>query len=72
MSERQEKKIVAEVLVEQLTKIATALETIKDTGIPESLIIYYVQKKTRLPKRDIEAVFGALRDFKKEITIPVG
>lgn len=62
-----EVKTVAEVMVEQLMKIANALEELRKVGLPESLVIMYVQKKTRLPKRDVVAVFEALKDFKKEI-----
>jgi len=64
-----ETKTVAEVMVEQLMKIANALEELRKTGLPESLVIMYVQKKTRLPKRDVVAVFEALKDFKKEIKV---
>jgi len=38
-------------------------------GLPQDLIILYVQKKTRLAKRDIKAVFEALQDFQKEIKV---
>lgn len=62
-----EVKTVAEVMVEQLMKIANALEELRKVGLPESLVIMYVQKKTRLPKRDVVAVFEALKDFKREI-----
>ena len=60
---------LAEQLVSQTQKIATALEELTRKGLPESLIILYVQKKTRLPQRDVKAVFDALRDFNKQIKV---
>jgi len=62
-------KTVAEVMLEQLTKIAGCLTSLEKMGLPKDLILIYVQKKTRLPKRDIEAVFDALKDFQKQIKV---
>ncbi|MCD6402400.1 hypothetical protein J7L36_00895 [bacterium] len=66
-----ETKTVAEALIEQTMKIANALEELTKMGLPKDLIVLYIQKKTRLPKRDINAILEALQDFKKEVKIPV-
>ena len=57
----------AEVMVGQLTKIADALEELQATPLPRELILLYVQKRTRLPKRDIEAVFNAIQELNKKV-----
>jgi hypothetical protein len=61
---------VAEAMITQMQKISGALDTITKMGLPESLIILYVQKKTHLSQKDIKAVFDALRDFNKQIKLP--
>jgi hypothetical protein len=61
---------MAEVMVEQTTKIANSLDTLQKAGLPKDLIVLYVQKKTRLNRRDIEAVFEALKDFQKQVKLP--
>lgn len=63
-------KSMAEVMVEQVTKIANALNYLEKVGLPKDIIVLYVQKKTRLAKRDVIAVFDALRDFQKQIKVP--
>lgn len=63
-------KNMAEVMVEQVTKIANALNYLEKVGLPKDIIVLYVQKKTRLAKRDVIAVFDALRDFQKQIKVP--
>jgi hypothetical protein len=56
-------------MVSQLSKISNALEQLTKMGLPESLVILYVQKKTHLSQRDVKAVFDALRDFSKIIKV---
>jgi len=63
-------KTVAEVMVEQLTKIASALDYLQKIGLPRDIIILYIQKRTRLPQRDIIAVLDALKEFQKQIRVP--
>jgi len=63
-------KTVAEIMVEQLTKIASALDYLQKVGLPRDIIILYIQKKTRLPQRDIIAVLDALKEFQKQIRVP--
>jgi len=69
--EKCETKTVAEALIEQTMKIANALEELRKLGLPKELIVLYIQKKTRLPKRDIQAVLDALQDFQKQVKIPI-
>jgi len=63
-------KTVAEIMVEQLTKIASALDYLQKVGLPRDIIILYIQKRTRLPQRDIIAVLDALKEFQKQIKVP--
>jgi len=63
-------KTVAEIMVEQLTKIASALDYLQKVGLPRDIIILYIQKRTRLPQRDIIAVLDALKEFQKQIRVP--
>jgi len=63
-------KTVAEIMVEQLTKIASALDYLQKVGLPRDIIILYIQKKTRLSQRDIIAVLDALKEFQKQIRVP--
>lgn len=68
MQEKETKpKTVAETMVEQLDKISAALTELRNKGLPESLILAYVQKKTKLSQRDILLVFDALKDLNKEL-----
>lgn len=53
----------AEIMCTNLTKIADALNELRATPLPRELIFLYVQKRTRLAKRDIEAVFNAIDEL---------
>lgn len=66
-----EEQTYAEVMVGQLTKIADALNELRATPLPRELILLYVQKRTRLAKRDIEAVFNAIKELNKKVTAKV-
>lgn len=58
---------VAENMISQLTRIADSLDNLRKQGLPETLVMAYVQKKTKLSQRDIKLVFDALRDMNKEL-----
>lgn len=60
---------VAQEMVNQMQRISSALDQLTKMGLPESLVILYIQKKTRLSQRDIKAVFDALKDFNKTIKV---
>ena len=60
-------KTVAQIMVEELTKISDSLENLKKIGLPESLIVMYVNRKTRVGVKKIKAVFEAIRDFERQI-----
>lgn len=62
----QIEKTYAEIMVEQLSKIADALEQLRSLPLPQELIMMYVQKRTRLAKRDIEAVFNAIEELNQK------
>jgi hypothetical protein len=66
MSTSEVEKTYAEIMVEQLSKIADAVEQLRALPLPQELIIMYVQKKTRLARRDIEAVFDAIAELSKK------
>jgi hypothetical protein len=59
----------AEVMATELKKISEALQTLNSQPIPRELIILYVQRRTRLAKRDIEAVFNAVDELNKKTAV---
>ena len=67
----QSPKTMGEELLTQVKKISEALELLTSKGLPESLIILWIQKKTHLAQRDIKAVLDALKGIQKEFTTPV-
>ncbi len=60
---------VAEKMAEDLEKISHALGEITSLPLPRELIMLYVQKKTRLPRRDIEAVFDAVKELNAKMPV---
>lgn len=58
---------VAEKMLGELEKLNRSLEELRVKGLPMSFILMYVQKRTRLGQREIQAVFDALREMNKEI-----
>jgi len=56
----------AQIMTEQLQKISDALNALTATPLPRELILLYVQKRTRLPKKDIEAVFDAVQELNRK------
>ena len=58
---------IADKMLGDLEKINRALQELSIKGLPMSFILLYVNKKTRLPQRDIEAVFQALKDLNREV-----
>lgn len=63
-------KTVGENLLYQVSKISEALEDLRQKGLPESLLILSIQKKTRLSMKDIKAVLDSLRDIQTEFNKP--
>lgn len=57
----------AEIMVSQLSKISDALNELRALPLPKELIMLYVQKRTKLPKRDINAVFDAIEELNKKV-----
>ena len=62
----KEEKTTGEKLVDLFTKISEALEELREKGIPNRLLVLYIQDKTKLAKRDILKVLDAIIDFKNE------
>lgn len=58
---------IAEKMLGDLEKINKAVQELTQKGLPMSFITLYVNKKTRLPQKDILAVFDALRELNKEV-----
>jgi len=65
--EIQKTTTYAEIMVANLEKIASALEELRATPLPRELIYLYVQKRTRLGKKDIEAVFNAIDELHQKV-----
>jgi hypothetical protein len=65
-------KSVGEEMLQQIEKISTALDYLTKKGLPESLLILWIQKKTRLSQRDIKAVLDALKGIHTEFNKPIG
>lgn len=57
----------AEIMVKNLEKIAVAISELQATPLPNELIMLYVQKRTRLPKKDIQAVFDAVKELNQKV-----
>lgn len=60
---------IAEIMADNLGKIADALNQLRSVPLPKELIYLYVQKKTRLSHRDIESVFDAVEELNKKTTV---
>jgi hypothetical protein len=67
-SEEEMTPTYADIMAKNLDKIATALAELQATPLPNELILLYVQKRTRLPKKDIEAVFTAIKELNQKVT----
>ena len=63
----QDKKPIGEKLVEEMEKIAKALENIPSKGFMRQMLILYIHERTKLGKQKIEAVLDAIAEFRKEI-----
>ena len=66
-SEEEMTPTYADIMAKNLDKIATALAELQATPLPNELIMLYVQKRTRLPKKDIEAVFTAIKELNQKV-----
>jgi hypothetical protein len=57
----------AEIMASSLEKIANALDQLLQIPLPRELILLYVQKRTRLGRKDIEAVFDAIQELNQKV-----
>lgn len=56
---------VGDELVFQVRRIAEAMEELKVKGLPRDILVLWIQKKTKLPQRDIIAVLDALSGIRQ-------
>ena len=63
----EEKRTVGEKLVEEMERMAKALEGIPTTGFLRKTLVLYLQEKTKLGKQKIEAILDAIAEFRKEM-----
>lgn len=63
-------KSVGEEMLDQIKKISDALDFLTKKGLPESLLILWIQKKTHMAQKDIKAVLDALKGIEKEFSKP--
>jgi len=62
---------VGDELVNQVKRMADAMQELKDKGLPRDILILWIQKKTKLAQKDIIMVLDALASIKKEFDQPV-
>ncbi len=62
-----EEKTVGEKIVEEMEKMAKALEQIPTKGFMRQMLVLYLKEKTGLGKQKIEAILDAIAEFRKEI-----
>jgi hypothetical protein len=60
---------VAENMAKNLQKMADVMKELTISPLPKELIILYVQKRTRMSRKDIEAVFEAITELNKQMVI---
>lgn len=65
-------RTVGDELLEQIRKISEAMTSLKEKGMPEAVIILWLQKKTHLSQTDIKSVLNALREIAVELNKPAG
>lgn len=68
MIDKKPEQTVAVKMLTTLEKIQISLQELKAGGLPETLVIAYLQKKTKLSQRDIRMVLDALKEMNKELT----
>jgi len=62
-----EDKTVGEKILEEMEKMAKALEQIPTEGFMRQMLMLYLKEKTGLGKQKVEAVLDAIAEFRKEI-----
>ena len=67
-----ENKKVGEKIVEEMEKIAKALEQIPTKGFLRKMLVLYLKEKTGLGKQKIESILDAIVEFKKEMEKEIG
>ena len=66
MEETTEKK-TGEKLVEEISKVAKAMEAVNSSEFTKTLLILYIQDKTKLGKTKIESILDVIEEFAEEL-----
>ncbi len=61
-----EKPVERNVLAQAIVDIAAAMKKLTYGGVNRDAIVILVHDQTKLPKRDIVAVFNALQDLERQ------
>lgn len=56
-----------ERIVDEMERMAKALEGIPTSGFPRKMLVLYLQEKTKLGKQKIEMILDAIIEFRKEM-----
>ena len=62
-----EEKTIGKKIVEEMEKMAKALEQIPTEGFMRQMLVLYLKEKTGLGKQKIETILDAIAEFRKEI-----
>jgi uncharacterized protein YcgL (UPF0745 family) len=65
-------RTVGDELLDEIRKISEAMVSLKQRGMPEAVIVLWIQKKTRMNQTDIKKVLDALREIFTELSKPAG
>ena len=63
-------KTVGEEMLDNIRKISEAMDQLTRAGLPEPLLIMWIQRKTHVKQADIKAVLDALKGINKEFQKP--
>lgn len=67
IEDKDEGTTVAQKMLTALQQIDKALSELKAGGLPETLVMAYIQKRTKLSQRDIRLVLDALKEMNREM-----
>jgi hypothetical protein len=60
-------KKTGEKLVEEISKVAKAMEAVNSSKFTKTLLILYIQDKTKLGKAKIESILNIIEEFAEEM-----
>jgi len=53
-------RTVGDELLDEIRKISEAMVSLKQRGMPEAVIVLWIQKKTRMNRRDFPRLFSSI------------